>query len=290
MLLKKYAMLAVKGFVSLFPKPIREFAKRNPKLTALYSRALHRSGLFYGLPNKKKLFALYKGMLVAQHENIVKLQRQNSPPQHKLDVLVVGFKRADINKTVQSLREYANFVGQIFIQERQTPFKFETGRSLEAVKTVKNWGELAHQSTHSVLLLNAGDILYTSSLGILLTQLNNAHILYCDTDISDENGQRHSPHLLPDWNPELQISTAYVNTGVLVGRSIMNDKSLFSAKHLPSCMCISPFLLSIAEQDYFKKHYAVRHIPLSLVQRKKRPDYDRIFVDAKARYFKQRYH
>ena len=58
--LKKYTMLFIKVLVKIMPSFVLDLLKKHPKLTALYSNGLHRSGLFYGRPSPSALAKLYK--------------------------------------------------------------------------------------------------------------------------------------------------------------------------------------------------------------------------------------
>ena len=44
--------------------------------------------------------------------------------------------------------------------------------------------------------------------------LHGTKVAYVDTDRIDENGDRHSPEFYPDWNPDLLLSTGYIQSGV----------------------------------------------------------------------------
>jgi GT2 family glycosyltransferase len=55
-----------------------------------------------------------------------------------------------------------------------------------------------------------------------LVENKQADIYYSDHDFIDENGQRHSPQLKPNWNPDLLLSTNFIGNGILIKRSYLS--------------------------------------------------------------------
>jgi O-antigen biosynthesis protein len=68
-------------------------------------------------------------------------------------------------------------------------------------------------------LLSVGDQLHPDALALMAEkalQRPGTLLVYADEDVQDATGQRSQHHFKPDWNLDLQISTAYVGRTFLV--------------------------------------------------------------------------
>ncbi|MEW9799418.1 glycosyltransferase family 2 protein [Alteromonas sp. CYL-A6] len=255
---KKYAMMTVKAGVGLIPKSVREHLKKSPALSAFYSRALQRSGLFYGFPSKKKLTRLYRDVVLRQRTVLTQhygVKKTGKP----LNVLVMPGARAAVATTLDSLNAQAERVGAIYLVSEVGDSPASTSR----IQHVATFTELAESVGSSpLLLLMAGDTLHENALSAFCAHADQADILYCDTD-EVEKGQRVNPRLLPDWNPDLQLTTAYVDTGVVLANPA--ESLQVALEQARSFSCVAEVVTAIWLNTPALK---VQHIALSLVAHK----------------------
>ncbi len=241
-------MLTVKGAVGLVPKKVRNLLKSNHKLTEFYSRSLQRSGLFYGFPSEKKRMALYSAYLIQQEKSLSKLCKQ---PKSVSDFVVIILGNKQLDTSVESI--------------------IDSGINLPNIKVVTPHSKNAQYSCYTsiqlaldeiidakkVLFINSGDLVTTGTLQAFLANEHKNRLIYCDTDKIDSKRRRVSPHFMPDWNPELQLSTAYISTGVVVDVALLKAVSLTS-------LTISGVMVEL----WLKvPDLSIGHIPFTLVHR-----------------------
>ena len=246
--MKKLAMLTVKGAVGLVPKVVRNKLKSNHKLTEFYSRSLQRSGLFYGFPSEKKRMALYETYLKQQAQYLHELTSV-AQSYGEIHVLIFGVKSLSV--TLDSLtqagvkHEHICVVGENAVDE-----------SVQCALTIAEAvGDLADATR--LMLLNSGDTITKKSLEVFLKCDSGADVVYCDTDKIDAKDRRVSPHFLPDWNPELQLSTGYIFTGVMCNAALVKRSGVRSST-----------IAGIVSELWIKlPHSSVEHIPYTLIHR-----------------------
>ncbi len=246
--MKKLAMLTVKGAVGLVPRAVRNKLKTNHKLTEFYSRSLQRSGLFYGFPSEKKRMALYETYLKQQAQYLHELTSV-AQSYGEIHVLIFGVKSLSV--TLDSLtqagvkHEHICVVGENAVDE-----------SVQCALTIAEAvGDLADATR--LMLLNSGDTITKKSLEVFLKCDSDADISYCDTDKIDAKDRRVSPHFLPDWNPDLQLSTGYIFTGVMCNAALVKRSGVRSST-----------IAGIVSELWIKlPHSSVEHIPHTLIHR-----------------------
>ncbi|APD87538.1 glycosyl transferase [Alteromonas sp. Mex14] len=246
--MKKLAMLTVKGAVGLVPKVVRNKLKSNHKLTEFYSRSLQRSGLFYGFPSEKKRMSLYSTYLKYQDAFLQKHQ-PITVPLADFEVIVIGQKKLAF--TIDSLKRAGiKQQGIRVVSQEKTDIDVECHPSLvSAASSIPN--------DALVLLLNSGDLVTQQSLQMFLKCNNSAELSYCDTDKIDSKGRKVSPHFLPDWNPDLQFSSAYVFTAVLCKAEKLNKSAL-----------ISSTIAGLITELWLKEpSLSINHVPYTLIHR-----------------------
>ncbi len=228
-------MRSVRAALQLIPKTLKDKLKQNERLTGLYVRSVRKSGLFFDAPTPKQTQALYN---------------------HWLEVNESAFS--------DSITKIGEWQAVIFGTDNQGVTE-ENTKTL-GVKTCLITGELAPGAIEKkisllddrlpTLLLNGGDLLESSAIYHLLKALKDNDLVYCDTDELSSNGTKTSPRFLPSWNPELQYSTGYINSGVMVKTSLL--KSLHISKQTTIAEVITELSLSI-------NGLVVNHMPLPLV-------------------------
>lgn len=246
--MKKLAMLTVKGAVGLVPKAVRNKLKSNHKLTEFYSRSLQRSGLFYGFPSEKKRMALYSAYLKQQAQYFQELA---SIDKNDLEIYVLIFGAKNLSLTLDSLNRVGVNYGRICVVAENS-----VDESVRYAATVSEAvGDLS-ESTR-LLLLNSGDAISKVSFDMFLTCDNGADIVYCDTDKIDAKDRRVSPHFLPDWNPDLQLSTGYIFTGVMCNAALVTRSAV-------SALTVAGL---VTELWIKQPHLSVEHVPYTLIHR-----------------------
>lgn len=241
-------MLTVKSAVGLVPKAVRNKLKTNHHLTELYSRSLQRSGLFYGFPSEKKTRALYNTYLKQQSTKLASLDL-SAEDINNLSVVIVGDENVDF--TVTSVFQAGVDAANAYVITRRT--------LLEGVKVYTNLGDAiaALPSDTRALFINSGDSITSTELAAFLQLSRASEIAYCDTDEISAKKQRLSPYFLPDWNPDLQLSTGYISTGVIICTKLIKQASITAAS----------IASMVAELWLVDALITMQHIPLTLVHR-----------------------
>ncbi|MDO6691917.1 glycosyltransferase [Aliiglaciecola sp. 3_MG-2023] len=254
-------MLFIKFAVGLFPKGIRAWFKQSPVLTSFYSRSLQKSGLFYGFPSRKKLDALYTKNRLIQN-NLISDYKRFQRCEFSIVILVPNGKQGLLQVTLESLSKLVDTDLSVFIlcdDRYLIECKNISDKYLSSFNNIKLDSTLASNKNTSAFFMYSGDILHPLiGFVILHYAAKYSDILYVDTDCIEK--QKHTnPHMLPDWNPELQLSTAYVNTGVWISniKVLLDDN--FKAKIESVAIQVAKFALT--------NNIEVGHIPLVLLSR-----------------------
>ena len=233
--MKKIAMRSVRAALQLIPKNLKNKLKQNERLTGLYVRSVRKSGLFFDAPTPNQTQALYNYWLEV-----------NEPA---------------FSKSITNIGEW-----QAVIFGTDNQGVTEGSIKTLGAKTCLITGELALGAIEQkisllddrlpTLLLNGGDLLESTAIYHLFEALKGNDLVYCDTDELSSNGTKTSPRFLPSWNPELQYSTGYINSGVMIKTSRL--KSLHISNQTTIAEVITELSLSIDD-------LVVNHMPLPLV-------------------------
>ena len=244
-------MLTVKGAVGLLPLSFKRKLKQNALLTEFYSRSLRHSGLFYGFPSKKKRMAMYKHYLELQGKSLREQYASHTESNgQKVNVVILGTDF--LVATLQSVQRYSSQIQNILVVGKIAASQYENVKSVASIAQALE----ACDVNYSTLLVKSGDTLAEYALNAFIAVGNKADIAYCDTDEENKKGVLASPKFLPDWNPDLQLSTAYINTGVLVSPKV---SSIFGTHEISTIAQ----LVTTAWQK--QPTVTISHIPLTLV-------------------------
>ena len=233
--MKKIAMRSVRAALQLIPKNLKNKLKQDERLTGLYVRSVRKSGLFFDAPTPKQTQALYNYWLEVNESAFSKSVGTIDGWQ----AIVFGTDSQGVTEEQLKALGARNF--------------FITG-VIDKSTLEENIASLDDQVP--TLLLNGGDSLQKVAIGVLCDALHESDLVYCDTDKLDNNGAKSAPRFLPSWNPELQYSTAYINTGVMIKTALL--KSL----HLSNQTSIADI---VTELSLTIKSLAINHLPLPLV-------------------------
>ncbi|APD95370.1 glycosyl transferase [Alteromonas mediterranea] len=233
--MKKIAMRSVRAALQLIPKNLKNKLKQNERLTGLYVRSVRKSGLFFDAPTPKQTQALYNYWLEVNESAF-------SKPAGNID----GWQAIVFGTDSQGVSEER-------LKALGVKTYFVTG-DIDKSTLEENIARLDDQIP--TLLLNGGDSLQEVAIGHLCDASQESDLVYCDTDELDINGAKSSPRFFPGWNPELQFSTAYINTGVMI------KTALLKALHITNQTTIAEI---VTELSLTIKSLAINHLPLPLV-------------------------
>ena len=262
-----------KFVVGLFPRKLRQHFRKNLRLTALYSKLLRQAGIIQNIPTLKTMSAAYVKNIKLQTEKIHKLIVENvSSPV--LVLMVVEADKHKLAKTLQSIKNLTNSRQLVFIycaEEKKSLCnkilkKLDGDAFFGAVFSDNDGGHaLCEAIKGSCFVIFEGDSLHQDYAKVLNHELKlTSKIAYVDIDSLDDDGERYSPEFFPDWNPDLQLSTCYIQSGIW-----LSDIQLLLT-HRPlklSYTCLSEWLISLylAEDANL-----IQHVPYVLVHRVKR--------------------
>ncbi|MDY6975877.1 MAG: glycosyltransferase [Pseudomonadota bacterium] len=233
--MKKIAMRSVRAALQLIPKNLKNKLKQNERLTGLYVRSVRKSGLFFDAPTPKQTQALYNYWLEVNESAFSKSVGKIDGWQ------AVIFGTDSQGQTEEKLKTLG--VKTCFI----------TG-NVDQGTLGEHISQLDDQLP--TLLIIGGDSLEKSAISHLCEALKESDLVYCDTDELDNNGAKSAPRFLPDWNPELQYSTAYINTGVMIKTALL--KSLHITNQTTIAEIVTELSLTI-------KSLSINHLPVPLV-------------------------
>jgi GT2 family glycosyltransferase len=262
----KHLMGAVKFLIGLFPKKARVKMRQQIWLHNLYSKSLQKSGLFYGFPSPHKSQKLYVKNIEKQHRHISS-QVKLATHQRKINCLIFLTERRDAD--IQTIQNVLSFVGQgsLFLagedeSVRQCCERVSLSNDHNIVNIKQHTDELY---LSALLVLRGGDILHPQALSMFssaMAALSVESVIYCDIDRLDKSGKRHLAEFYPDWNPDLQLSTGYVKTGIVID-GIQTIKSLlcFAQQHNQTAI----IALWMSELYLTKSSVEINHIEYCLV-------------------------
>lgn len=229
-------MRSVRAALQLVPTSLKQKLKRNESLTRLYVKSVREAGLFFDAPTAKETQMLYDQWLKLNQAKFVEDNSSNKAWQ------AVIFGSENVDKTIKSLSKAGASKYYCFTTDG------------------KHFGQIVKDIDRSlpVLFLHAGDLVETSLASHFLTALQNTDVdaVYSDTDELSPSGKRINPRFLPDWNPDLHFSTAYLRSGVMVKASLLLQIELEHMQSVADLIC--RFAIKLPELK-------MGHIPLPLV-------------------------
>ncbi|MBY5921250.1 glycosyltransferase family 2 protein [Ferrimonas balearica] len=246
------------------PEPWLEVLRRNRLLFSLNRFWLYRYELWVKPETATDQPKTYRNYIETVESA---LEASVETAECVLLVLVPKFNAAELGKTLDAARgSFSRVVLWCEAQERQTCENWLAGRETDAiVHCCSSPIELkAHQDgEYPWFVLYQGDR-PAARAGSALFAFNksNAKVGYTDLDRLTETGERQKPAFLPDWNPDLHLSTAYVATGVWV----RHPEWLFDGEF---SLSLTPVGLAawLAEGFIQGKLRQVGHLPQVLVHR-----------------------
>lgn len=233
--MKKLAMLSVRALIQLIPEKFRQKLKKNEYLTTLYVKSVRKSGLFFDAPTSKQTQALYEDWLEINASTILPNDIKPSCWQ------AVIFGADSLKKTESNIRALG-CRRCIFVRPSDADY------SNHAISLLDD--------SLPTLMIKGGDTIESSTVGLLLEALKSSHLVYSDTDIIEGDGVRKKPRFLPNWNPELMYSTAYINSGVMSKTWLLKTIQICSNTTVAGI---------IAELSFLHRKLQISHIPSPLL-------------------------
>ncbi|AFT96872.1 glycosyl transferase family protein [Alteromonas macleodii str. 'Balearic Sea AD45'] len=233
--MKKLVMRSVRAALQLIPKNLKDKLKQSERLTGLYVRSVRKSGLFFDAPTAKQTQALYNHWLEVNESTFSK----SAATLGEWQAVIFGCDPQGVTKkNIKDLGAKAWVItGEVDISALQRKISLLDDQL-------------------PTLLLNGGDLLEKSAIHHLFEALKDNDLVYCDTDELDENGTKKSPRFLPSWNPELQYSTAYINSGVMLKTSLLKLLQISNETTIAEL---------ITELSLANENLAIKHLPLPLM-------------------------
>lgn len=259
-------MHVIKSGVGLFPDETRKKMRQNLWLFSLYSRSLQKSGLFYGFPSPEKLQKLYIKTIARQSKEIGAICAKDvADDQVNCLIALSGQLENDlhsINKAMENTGVHGIYlcgedtlVGRLLNQLRDSSDKF-LGASKEL---------LGESVSLPLIILRGGDVLHPSAVNVFTYYLkkdNAASVFYCDIDTISVSGKRHQAEFFPAWNPDLQLTTGYVRTGVFLQGAGAIERFAHFVNENQGLSSIARWL---ADSYLQEPNVVVKHIPLCLL-------------------------
>ncbi|MCK8097397.1 glycosyltransferase family 2 protein [Pseudoalteromonas sp. 1CM17D] len=266
---KSIANLA-KFIINYTPNTWVESIKKHPKLVAVYSNNLHKSGLMYQLQTIEEQKASYLAYMKHQNAQMSAQIKSsgNMVCESMLLVCVEQFNSNELFITLASIKaQHLPFSNVIFwcknTDEKNLNHFLPKHCDFEFVVTSDLVGDarLNKEKTKASFVVYSGDKLDSYLTFALTTHINlDTHLAYFDTDKLSNEREREYPDFKPDWNPDLQLTAGYINSGLWV-------KTL--ADFAYGCGTLSAF--NVARYMVFcylnNLPLTIQHIPLVMLSR-----------------------
>ncbi len=257
-------MYVVKSIVGNIPKPVKNLLKKSTWLFQTYRQALHKSGLFYGVPSPKEMDKLYRKH--QKDQEAIFSDITNDDCSH-FTIFIMDNEKANLAITLDSVNQMTTAAKNVVvcsqserrISDKNTSFAgihFFSGKSV--VELRESFPLLDFNNS---LFINAGDRLHPKALSVFKFYSGNCNYSYCDTDLMSKSGSRKEPYFKPDWNPDLHLTTEYVDSGLYI-RNIFTEIKYIDFTRTISSWLISAFMenskLSVGHVDSVLIHQLER--------------------------------
>lgn len=200
-----------KGASGVLPSSIKNKLKQNNKLLAFYSRALQQRVLFFGCLPRRELDKSYQHIFNQQQVSLNQLPDKQTKV-FDLAVLVAIHKVDSLAKTLSSVP--TNITVHIVCRRNDTKQVSRLTEKFPDHKLLVYPSPTAQLETdNSVFFIQAGQLIDKQLGKALYHWSQDNDVLYTDKDYLI-GGKYQNPVFLPDWNPDFQLSAAYIRTGI----------------------------------------------------------------------------
>ncbi|AEP31217.1 glycosyltransferase family 2 protein [Brumicola nitratireducens] len=249
------------------PMGMRQRLRQQHSLMSLYSKALHTSRLFYGTLPEHKQQARYEKLILLQQQALEQ-QEQALQPDALIDCLVLNPSMQDLPMdTLKSLQDIPR-VRHIYLVNANSGLNTADISQFNKTRILPLHTHTELDHALPLLLLRAGEVLHQHAVAAFLTSGKNSNgvdVVTCDSDTLHNELGRTQPQCYPQWDPDLQLSSGYMNTGICLfaeehQRSIIN----FIAKETHAA-AYALWLVTVYTNE---SDVATTHLPFSLLHRK----------------------
>ncbi len=259
-------MHVIKLGVGLFPEETRKKMRQNLWLFNLYSRSLQKSGLFYGFPSPEKLQKMYIKTIARQSAEIEEICASDGSNEKANCLIALSGQPKNDLLSINNALENTGVQGVYLCGDDTLVVRLLTqlhGSSNKFVGVITDL--LGEAVSLPLIILRGGDVLHPLAVNVFnqyLKRDNAARIFYCDIDSLSDSGKRHQAEFFPAWNPDLQLTTGYVRTGVfLQGAGTIKGFAHFASEN----QGLSSIALWLADRYFEDNNVVVKHIPLCLL-------------------------
>ncbi|GGD57398.1 glycosyltransferase family 2 protein [Lacimicrobium alkaliphilum] len=263
--MKKYLVRSLKFTVGMLPPAVRQTLRQQPRLAAWYTKSLYSAGVLQYVPTQQQQHKSYKKNMAVQQQFIDELPDTSAGSLAVCIVVNAPDKnalRASINSVLaqsvavsgiliccsrQSFGKVTRLVRQLDLHDYDVAFVHE------------NEDIPQRFYDQPVFVCHSGEGLHKDCVRVLMQwPRSDKQLVYVDSDCFDKEGNRHTPQCYPDWNPDLQITTAYIRSGCLLA----DAKELKQIPHLCRPYALAQWL---SARTLYGALREVQHIPLVLI-------------------------
>jgi GT2 family glycosyltransferase len=247
------------------PLGVRQQLRQQNILMSLYAKVLHTSRLFYGTLPKHELQARYKKLILLQHQ-VLQEQEQALEPTAMIDCLILNPSEQGLPwETLNSLQSMRR-VRRIFLFNANSNHNTTDLTQFNKARLLTT--DTQFDYTLPLLLIRAGEVIHQHAIAAFL-MAGEKHlgidVITCDSDTLNNELGRTEPQCYPQWDPDLQLSSGYLNSGIcLFGKEHQQSITNFIAKERHA----GAYALWLANVYALKHDVVIMHLPFSLLHRK----------------------
>lgn len=245
----------VQGFRAVLhslPLSWRKWLRSQHGLLRLYKATLHKSQLFYGELAPKKNLARYAKVLREQQRVMKQWHADHIDESVNVVVLCVG--KIPLDASLKELQSNPQ-VNCVYV--------IHDSRDLDAIDNIVFVDSpQAVAVDKPVLVLRSGEALVPEAISTFLQHIQaDIDLISCDTDVCDSEGKSLQPQCFPQWDPDLQLATGYLQTGVLINNATLLPSMLEHVLLYQHALGLASWLASYA----FSKTTTIKHLPFTLL-------------------------
>jgi GT2 family glycosyltransferase len=251
------------------PFGVRQQLRKQHSLMSLYSKVLHTSRLFYGTLPEHKQQARYEKLILMQHQQLQQ-QEQALEPNAFINCLVLNPAADDVPRDTLNALQSMPRIKHIYLFNVNSQLNSIDKTEFSRVRFLQVEDELGHEIDHTLplLVMRAGEVLHEHAIAAFLMASKSNHVagvITCDTDTLNSELGRTTPQCYPQWDPDLQLGSGYMNTGMcILGKEHQQSIINFIAKEpQPAAYALWLASLYIGEDNMM-----VTHLPFTLLHRK----------------------
>lgn len=258
------------SLIRSLPDFIKNKLKSSPTMLSLHKRFIaYRNYLHGRLVAKNDTIQKHRGYGVNLHHTSNFLR--SLPPADlplMVTILCDAVNAKDLERTVSSLNKVLDQIecAQFIVSDKD--YKTLTDEisccaiSLSVKSEIIGVKKICdeHLSTPTLVIFLGDEVNEFFVRAIHYFASHQTDVAYCDVDKQNEKCERGAAEFYPDWNPELQLSTGYINDAVWLSK----PSDFFCADEFElNREAILSWMMRLAIRDV--NNYSIIHIPIVLV-------------------------